>query len=64
MLHSGDYDATGIINSNDFNLWKVQSAALNQYLNIDGDGNGIINSLDFNLWQNNKSKVGQPSIRY
>ena len=64
MLYAGDYDCTGIINSNDFNDWKTQSAALNQYLNIDGDGNGIINSLDFNLWQNNKSKIGQPVIQY
>ena len=64
MLYAGDYDGIGILNSVDFNNWKTNGAALNQYLPTDGDGNGIINAADYNLWQNNKSKVGQPSIRY
>lgn len=64
MLFSGDYDGTGVINSEDFNLWKVQGAAINQYLSIDGDGNGVVNSLDYNLWIINRSKVGVPNIRF
>lgn len=64
MMYSGDYDGTGIINSEDFNVWKIYGALINQYLPVDGDGNGIINSLDFNLWTNNKSKVGIPEIRF
>ena len=63
-LYAGDYDATGIINSVDFNDWKVQGAVLNQYLPIDGDGNGIVNNKDYNLWIRNRSKVGEPSVRY
>ena len=63
-LYAGDYDATGIINATDFNNWKVNGAALNQYLPIDGDGNGIINASDYNLWINNRSKVGEPRVRY
>lgn len=64
MLYAGDFDGKGIINSDDFNNWKVQSAAINQYIPIDGDGNGIVNVMDFNLWIINRSKVGHPSIRY
>ena len=64
LLHAGDYDASGIINSTDFNNWKVQGAVINQYLPIDGDGNGIVNNKDYNLWIQNRSKVGAPSIRY
>jgi len=64
MLYAGDYDGIGIINSMDFNNWKIQGAIINQYLPIDGDGNGIVNSLDYNLWTKNKSKIGHPIIRY
>jgi len=64
MMFSGDYDGTGIINSSDFNAWKIYGAIINQYLPFDGDGNGIVNSLDFNLWTNNKSKIGIPEIRF
>jgi len=64
MLFSGDFDGTGVINSDDFNLWKVQGAIINQYLPIDGDGNGVVNNLDYNLWIINRSKVGVPNIRF
>ena len=64
MLHAGDFDSSGVINSVDFNNWKIKGAALNQYLLIDGDGNGIINAADYNLWINNRSKVGEEIIRY
>ena len=64
MLYAGDYDATGIINNTDFNDWKVQGAVLNQYLPIDGDGNGVVNNKDYNLWTRNRSKVGEPGVRY
>jgi len=63
-LHSGDYDGNGIINNLDFNLWKTNSATLNQYLNVDGDGNGVINNLDYNLWTRNRSKIGHPPLQY
>ena len=63
-LYAGDYDGTGIINAIDFNTWKSDGAAINQYLPIDGDGNGIINASDYNLWINNRSKVGEPGVRY
>ena len=64
VLYAGDYDSSGLINNADFNLWKTNSAKLNEYLSIDGDGNGIINSGDFNLWITNRSKIGEQVIRY
>ena len=57
-LFAGDFDASGILNNLDFNLWKQNGATLNQYLSVDADGNGVVNNQDFNLWTKNGSKVG------
>jgi len=64
FLYGGDYDGNGIINNLDYNLWALNSAALNQYLTYDGDGNAIVNNLDYNLWGLNKSKVGELDVHY
>ena len=57
-LFVGDFDNNGIVNNQDFNQWKQNSAVVNAYLPIDADGNGIVNNLDFNQWAGNPSKVG------
>ena len=58
MMNCGDFDGNGIIDSQDFNLWKQNSSAINVYLSVDADANGIINNQDFNLWKANRSKIG------
>ena len=58
LLYAGDYDGNAIINNLDFNQWKQNAAAINQYLNTDGDANGVNNNLDFNLWRRNGSQIG------
>ena len=63
-LYAGDFDQNGIINSQDFNMWKQNSALVNRYLSWDADGNGIINVLDFNYWKINRSKIGEPMIQF
>ena len=62
MMNAGDFDGNGVINSQDYNLWKQHSSAVNVYLSADVDGNGIINSRDYNLWKANRSKIGMISI--
>lgn len=57
-LHAGDFDQNGILNNQDFNQWKQNAAAVDQYLPIDADGNGVVNNLDYNYWSVNKSKIG------
>jgi len=57
-LSSGDFDCNGIINNEDYNIWKLQGAAINSYSPADADGNGIINNADYNLWKLNRSKIG------
>jgi len=58
VLHSGDFDGNGLINNQDYNLWKINSSSLNVYSPADADGNGLINNQDYNLWKVNLSKIG------
>ena len=62
-MFTGDFDGNGILNNIDFNLWKVNPSALDQYLPTDADGNGIINNIDFNLWKGNGGKLGEEVLR-
>ena len=57
LLSAGDLDGNGVINNQDFNVWKLNASALNSYSPADLDGNGIVNNLDYNLWKVNSSKV-------
>jgi len=63
-LYAGDYDASGIVNNQDYNKWVNKKSLLNQYLTEDGDGNGVINNLDYNLWIGNGAKIGHEGIHY
>lgn len=62
-MRSGDFDHNGLVNNLDFNEWKKNAAALDEYLSIDADGNGIVNNFDFNLWKSNTSKLGITELR-
>ena len=62
--YAGDFNADGIINTLDFNLWFQDSAATNIYASYDADLNGVINVNDFTLWFENRSKVGVSEIMF
>ena len=62
--YAGDFNADGIINTLDFNLWFQNSAATNIYASYDVDLNGIINVNDFTLWFENRSKVGVNEVMW
>lgn len=63
VLFAGDYDGNGINNNLDYNLWRANRAAVNQYLAIDGNGDGVVNNLDYNLWKRNAAKIGSTEIQ-
>ena len=64
VLHAGDFDANGVINNQDYNLWVSKSSKINEYITADGDGNGVVNNKDYNLWISNRSKIGFMPLQY
>lgn len=63
VFYVGDYDANGVINNLDFNLWKGNGATVGQYLAVDADCNGVVNNLDYNRWTINRSKVATSEVQ-
>lgn len=61
-LFAADYNANGIINYTDYNVYK--NAVSNQYTAGDGNLDKTIDANDFNLYKNNAGKIGILLIRY
>jgi len=63
-LYAGDYNADGVIQSTDYDVWQSEPAAVNVYAPTDGNLDGIIQATDFDVWFPNKAKVGSAEIQY
>jgi len=63
-LFAGDYNADGVIQVSDFDVWNYLPAALNVYRNADGTLDGIIQLTDSDIWQKNKAKIGSVEINF
>ncbi len=63
-LFSGDINADGVISVADYNLYQIQSAQVNQYLESDVNLNGSVTVQDFNYLRPNISVIGMPQVRY
>lgn len=51
---TGDYDANGVVNGNDFLLWqRTFGSTVTAGSGADGSGNGLIDAADLDLWRNN-----------
>lgn len=46
----GDYDASGLVNIDDFDAWK-RNFGSTLVRDADGNGDGIINAADYSLWR-------------
>lgn len=64
MLHSGDYNQDGIIQTTDYDLWRLDPAVNQIYEPADGNLDGLIQSTDYDTWFFNKAKVGSIEISY
>lgn len=61
---SGDVNADGVINVQDFNAYQANLSISNNYMTADLNGDGIVTVDDFNQYTNNSSRIGVSEIRY
>lgn len=54
ILAAGDYDGSGLVDQNDYLLWKSTFGATTGDLRADGNGNGKVDAADYTIWRNNK----------
>ncbi|QDU54830.1 Ig-like domain-containing protein [Aeoliella mucimassa] len=47
----GDYDNSGLVDENDYSLWKSEFGTTNLF--ADGNGDGIVNLADYTVWRDN-----------
>ena len=63
-MRAGDFNADGIIQITDLDLWKQNPAIVNTYAPIDATLDGIVQLTDNDAWLRNKAKIGFVEIRY
>ena len=50
----GDYDVSGTVNTQDYNVWKTSfGAASGQGMAADGNHNGTVDAADYTVWRDN-----------
>lgn len=56
----GDYNHDGVVNADDYVLWRKQrgQTGLTPYAGADGNGDGTVNDADFLVWRNNIGAIG------
>jgi cyclophilin family peptidyl-prolyl cis-trans isomerase len=56
----GDYNHDGVINADDYVVWRKQlgKTGLTPYSGADGNGDGVVNNADFLVWRNNIGAIG------
>jgi hypothetical protein len=51
----GDYDFSGVVDQNDYVLWKSEFG--NTESPADGSGNGMVDAADYTIWRDNLGKT-------
>ena len=60
----GDYNGDGVISVDDYNLYLINAALLNQYLSSDGNMDKAVTVTDYNIYKSNASIIGVNVVRY
>ncbi|MGB1207479.1 MAG: hypothetical protein ACPG5B_17655, partial [Chitinophagales bacterium] len=63
-MQAGDFDANGIVNYQDFNIFAADNGWANVYYHSDANMNGTVNFEDFNFYLLNISKISITEVRY
>lgn len=64
ILHSGDFNADGVIQNTDYDEWKEDPAVLNTYAPSDANLDAVVQNTDYDWWKINKAKIGIAEIAY
>lgn len=52
-IRVGDYNSDGVVDVDDYAVWKSNYNATGAGNAADGNGDGIVNAADFTIWRNN-----------
>jgi hypothetical protein len=52
---AGDFDQSGLVDQDDYNLWKTTMGSAD--LRADGNNDGQVNAADYTVWRNNVGAV-------
>ena len=63
-LYAGDFDANGVLNVDDYIVYRLQSSTLNIYTQGDCTLDKAVTVSDFNAYTPNASLIGIQQIRY
>jgi len=64
MLFAGDVDQNHVIQTTDYDKWKVSPAQLSVYKYSDFNLDGSVQTTDYDKWYINKSKIGVAELGY
>ena len=63
VLHAGDYNHDGVIQTTDYDHWVSDPSILNTYSLTDGNLDGVVQTTDYDTWSRNKAKIGSIEIQ-
>lgn len=52
-LLAGDYDANGVVDTQDYRWWRSDYGMTGPGLAADGNGDGVVDGIDYALWREN-----------
>ncbi len=64
VMYGGDFEADGVIQLSDYDVWKSDPATLGTYEQADGNLDSIVQNTDADVWIPNKAKLGTLEIQY
>ncbi|WP_442481247.1 PEP-CTERM sorting domain-containing protein [Aeoliella sp. SH292] len=56
-IQPGDYDENGIVDGDDYSLWKTSFGQSGDALLADGNADGVVNLADYSVWRDNLGAV-------